>query len=99
MQGSFRPVLGPGYRITRSAADSSPSKVRLQGIPQKPKSATATRPVCETRIPPPKAPTPDSAKPGIVDSLLVPFDDPEADRALLVRCFRVLFLLDQTQYE
>jgi hypothetical protein len=44
-------------------------------------------------------PTPDCNKPDIVDSLLEPFYDPDADRALLVRCFRVLLLLDQTQYE
>jgi hypothetical protein len=43
--------------------------------------------------------TPDSAKPGIVDSLIAPFYDPDADPALLVKCARVLLLLDQTQYE
>ncbi|MGH7172775.1 MAG: hypothetical protein ACRELF_07000 [Gemmataceae bacterium] len=43
--------------------------------------------------------TPDSAKPAIIDALLEPFYDPDADCALLVKCFRVLFLLDQTQYE
>src|SRR4051812_6658115 len=30
---------------------------------------------------------PDTAEPRIVDELLQPFYDPEADRALLVRCF------------
>lgn len=44
-------------------------------------------------------PTPDSNKPGIVASLLEPFYDPEADPALLVKCARVLFLLDRLQYE
>src|SRR5438270_6182508 len=44
-------------------------------------------------------PTPDCNKPAIVDSLIAPFYDPAADPALLVKCFRVLFLLDQTQYE
>src|SRR5215217_523553 len=43
--------------------------------------------------------TPDSAKPAIVASLLEPFSNPDADRALLVKCARVLMLLDQTQYE
>lgn len=44
-------------------------------------------------------PTPDCNKPGIVDSLCAPFYSRDADPALLVKCFRVLFLLDQTQYE
>src|SRR5436305_1256780 len=35
-------------------------------------------------------PIPDSNKPGIVDNLLEPFYDPEADPALLVKCARVL---------
>jgi hypothetical protein len=43
--------------------------------------------------------TPDCNKPGIVDSLIEPFYDPGADPALLVKCARVLLLLDQTQYE
>src|SRR5262249_53670168 len=44
-------------------------------------------------------PTPDCNKPDIVDSLIAPFYNPEADPALLVKCARVLLLLDQTQYE
>src|SRR5262245_5377970 len=44
-------------------------------------------------------PTPDCNKPDIVDSLIAPFYDPEADAAMLVKCARVLLLLDQTQYE
>jgi hypothetical protein len=44
-------------------------------------------------------PTPDSNKPAIVDSLIAPVYDPDADPMLLVRCFKVLFLADQTQYE
>jgi hypothetical protein len=43
--------------------------------------------------------TPDSNKPAIVDSLLEPIYDPDADPMLLVKCVRVLLLLDQTQYE
>src|SRR5207248_573728 len=57
-------------------------------------------------------PTPDCAKPAIIASLLEPFFSQDVildrhgnqvkvppDCALLVKCFRVLFLLDQTQYE
>jgi hypothetical protein len=44
-------------------------------------------------------PTLDSAKPRIVDSLLAPFYNRDADSALLVKCSRVLLLLDQLQYE
>ena len=44
-------------------------------------------------------PTPDCNKPAIIASLLAPFYDSDADRALLVKCFKVLFLADQTQYE
>src|SRR4051794_11339167 len=44
-------------------------------------------------------PTPDCNKPDIVDSLIAPFYDPDADPALLIRCFRVLLLLDRTQYD
>jgi hypothetical protein len=44
-------------------------------------------------------PIPDSNKPGIVDSLLEPFYDPDADPALIVKCARVLLQADQTQYE
>jgi hypothetical protein len=44
-------------------------------------------------------PTPDCNKPAIVDSLIEPFYDPDADPALLVKCARVLLLADQTQYE
>ena len=43
--------------------------------------------------------TPDSAKPAIIDALLRPFYDPDADPALLVKCARVLLQADQTQYE
>jgi hypothetical protein len=43
--------------------------------------------------------TPDSNKPGIVDNLCAPFHDRDADPALRIRCFEVLLLLDQTQYE
>jgi hypothetical protein len=45
--------------------------------------------------------TPDCNKPVVVDSLIEPFYDPDcaADPMLLVRCFRLLVLLDQTQYE
>src|SRR5262249_50303086 len=41
--------------------------------------------------------TPDCNKPAIVDSLIAPFYDPDADAALLINCFLVLLLLDQTQ--
>ena len=44
-------------------------------------------------------PTPDSNKPGIVGGLLAPVYDPDADRMLLVRCARVLLVLDQLQYD
>jgi hypothetical protein len=44
-------------------------------------------------------PTPDSNKAAIVDSLCAPVYDPDADPMLLVKCVRVLLLLDQTQYE
>ncbi len=43
--------------------------------------------------------TPDCNKPGIVDNLLEPFHDPDADPMLRVKCARVLLLLDQTQYQ
>jgi hypothetical protein len=42
-------------------------------------------------------PTPDSNKPAIVDSLIAPTYDPDADPMLLVKCARVLLLLDQMQ--
>jgi hypothetical protein len=42
-------------------------------------------------------PTLDCAKPGIVDSLCAPFYDSEADSALLVKCARVLLLLDRLE--
>jgi hypothetical protein len=43
--------------------------------------------------------TPDCNKPAIVDSLCAPAYDPDADPMLLVRCVRVLLLLDELQDE
>ena len=43
--------------------------------------------------------TPDCNKPAIVDSLIAPVYDPDTDPMLIVKCARVLLLLDQTQYE
>jgi hypothetical protein len=44
-------------------------------------------------------PTPDCNKPAIVDSLCAPAYDPDADPMLIVKCVRVLLLLDQLQYD
>jgi hypothetical protein len=44
-------------------------------------------------------PVPDCNKPGIVGSLCAPVYDPDRDPMLLIRCVRVLLLLDQIQYE
>jgi hypothetical protein len=41
----------------------------------------------------------DAAKPKLVADLLAAFFDRDADPALRVRLFRLLFLLDHTQYE
>jgi hypothetical protein len=43
-------------------------------------------------------PTPDCNKPAIVDSLIAPVYDSDADPMLIVKCARVLLLCDQTQY-
>ena len=43
--------------------------------------------------------TPDCNKPAIIACLLEPFYSQDVDAALLVKCARVLLLLDQTQYE
>jgi len=42
-------------------------------------------------------PTPDSNKPGIVDSLIEACYDPDTNPMMLVKCVRVLLLCEQTQ--
>jgi hypothetical protein len=44
-------------------------------------------------------PTPDCNKPGIVDSLCAAVHDRDANAALRIECFKVLFLLDKLQYD
>lgn len=44
-------------------------------------------------------PTPDCNKPAIVDNLGAAILDPDNDLMLRIECFKVVFMLDQLQYE